>query len=234
MLELQLGLTLASNSMQGFDLNCCAGYEPKEVVGLNPLINKAMHQLSPSFSSRSDNGNQVDNKKRSFDDAFENNRAVPRTLPLLLWNNQPHEDDDPKDFYSHPSFAINQNNGDSVVGWPPIKSSRKKHCHQNNRSVENECGYGVIRSSSNYMFVKVKMEGVAIARKIDLTLHHSFLTLKSTLINMFGTCQEDSNCYKLTYQDSEGDWLLAEDIPWRSFVRSVQRLKLLRSTALLI
>lgn len=39
------------------------------------------------------------------------------------------------------------------------------------------------------MYVKVKMEGVAIARKIDLTLYDSFETLTNTLIGMFGLCK---------------------------------------------
>jgi auxin-responsive protein IAA len=29
------------------------------------------------------------------------------------------------------------------------------------------------------------------------------------------TGQENSSNYRLTYQDREGDWLLAEDVPWR-------------------
>ncbi|KAH9612285.1 hypothetical protein KSS87_013646 [Heliosperma pusillum] len=50
-----------------------------------------------------------------------------------------------------------------------------------------------------------------------------------------GNCQAAENGgkdrvddYKLTYQDEEGDWLLAGDVPWRTFIQSVQRLKMLR------
>jgi auxin-responsive protein IAA len=39
------------------------------------------------------------------------------------------------------------------------------------------------------MYIKVKMEGVGIARKIDVSLHHSFPTLKQTLLDMFGICK---------------------------------------------
>lgn len=50
-----------------------------------------------------------------------------------------------------------------MVGWPPIKSRREKHS----------------------TFVKVKMEGVVIARKVDLSLHNSYQQLKDTLDDMF-------------------------------------------------
>lgn len=75
----------------------------------------------------------------------------------------------------------------SVIGWPPIKSWRKKHCYQNyshNRTVENQCGRGL-----NSTYVKVKMEGVGIGRKVDLSLFHSYQALTNTLIAMFGKCE---------------------------------------------
>lgn len=28
-------------------------------------------------------------------------------------------------------------------------------------------------------------------------------------------CEKNSNNYKLIYQDREGDWLFAQDVPWR-------------------
>lgn len=30
-----------------------------------------------------------------------------------------------------------------------------------------------------------------------------------------GKCTEDRGSYRLTYQDKEGDWLLAGDVPWK-------------------
>ena len=38
-------------------------------------------------------------------------------------------------------------------------------------------------------YVKVRMEGEGIGRKVDLSLHHSFHKLKQTLISMFGKCK---------------------------------------------
>lgn len=82
------------------------------------------------------------------------------------------------------------------MGWPPIKSWRKRLCHENqvvrawnnNQMVENGyvCGG---RRASNSMYVKVKMEGVVIARKVDLSQHHSFETLTDTLMDMFRKCK---------------------------------------------
>nr|AXS76496.1 IAA1 [Betula platyphylla] len=227
-MELQLGLALPTNPPKGFDLNYY-GYEPMEVV------------VSDLWLSDISN-----NKKRSFCQAFENctDRAVPRTLPLLLWNNHPNEEDDQKHPDNHSNlFAFNKNDEDrdGVVGWPPIKSWRnnnnnKRVCHddQGGRRLEN-AAYGCGGRRSNSMYVKVKMEGVAIGRKVDVSLHHSFQTLTETLLDMFGkwlmeTGQKNSNNFKLAYQDKEGDWLYAQDVSWRTFIGSVQRLKLLKSS----
>ncbi|KAF3453733.1 hypothetical protein FNV43_RR04174 [Rhamnella rubrinervis] len=235
-MELRLGLALPGNTnpvVNEFDLNNNFVFEPKDVPSSNPIC------LFGPTSSSSNIYYDTNTKKRSFCQAFvHNNKPVPRTLPLLLsWNNHPNdEDDDPKHLDNNYSSSNNIKNGDGLVGWPPIKQWRKKLCSHGGRAgnvinrrvvVENGCGCGGRISKS--MYVKVKMEGVAIARKVDLSVHHGLQTLIDTLIDMFGKCQEESNNYKLAYQDREGDWLLADqDVPWRTFTRSVQRLKLLK------
>ncbi|KAJ0089960.1 hypothetical protein Patl1_13055 [Pistacia atlantica] len=227
-MELQLGLALPSTAVKGFDLNAYV-YEPRENMGSHPSFH--------SFGFTNDICSNY--KKRNFDEAFEKDKTVPRTLPLLHWNNEPNDEDDPKDLENNSSFDSNKTaEEDVVVGWPPIKTWRKKIWHQdqgrqakpkNNQAVKN-IGFGSrsAQSKSNSMYVKVKMEGMAIARKIDLSLHDSFETLTTTLISMFCVWHDDSNNYKLTYQDKEGDWLIAQDVPWRTFIRTVQRLKLLK------
>lgn len=205
-MELQLGLGLPGNSIKGFDLNSYGnGYEPKDVSG-------------------SDSITLVKNSKRSFDEAFEfENFHVPQTLPLLVWNNNNLSDQDDNISDLEPACSIiNRNEGEEsgVVGWPPVKSWRRKLCHQKHGG-----GGGGLKS----MYVKVKMEGVGIARKVDLSLHGSYQTLTHTLIGMFRKWQEDVKSYKLTYQDKEGDWLLAGDVPWGTFVETVQRLRLLKN-----
>lgn len=79
------------------------------------------------------------------------------------------------------------------MGWPPLKKRRKrlfmaKRGGGGRRpAVHNGGGfYRGLNSNSNSRFVKVKMEGVGIARKVDLTQHHSFDALRATLMNMFG------------------------------------------------
>ncbi|XP_022883260.1 auxin-responsive protein IAA29-like isoform X2 [Olea europaea var. sylvestris] len=138
-------------------------------------------------------------KKRSFDETFEEIKNVEIPRTLSLLD--------------HIDLCDEE---DGVVGWPPINSWRKKICHHHHNrhgcnatmnyvTVENGGRGGSGRGRSNYMYVKVKMEGVGIARK------------------------EKVQGYKLTYQDKEGDWLLAGDMPWGTFIKSVQRLKLLRN-----
>lgn len=78
------------------------------------------------------------------------------------------------------------------MGWPPIKSWRKKafHQHQDDHIANNRAlGAGNENGGSNSMYVKVKMEGVAIKRKIDLRLYHSYQTLTDSLISMFAKCK---------------------------------------------
>lgn len=81
-MELQLGLALPST--KGFDLNMGFG-------------------LANDICS---------NYKRSFEEAFENGKKMPRTLPLLHWNNQPNEEDDPdpKDLENSSSFDSDKYN----------------------------------------------------------------------------------------------------------------------------
>ncbi|KAK4391594.1 Auxin-responsive protein IAA11 [Sesamum angolense] len=109
---------------------------------------------------------------------------------------------------------VSRNGGvedDVLVGWPPVKSWRKQFGHHSRRecatnyvNVENGGGGGDGGGRGlNSMYVKVKMEGVGIGRKVR--------TMET---------------YKLTYQDKDGDWLLVGDVPWETFVHSAQRLKL--------
>ncbi|KAF6158218.1 hypothetical protein GIB67_015012 [Kingdonia uniflora] len=148
---------------------------------------------------------------RSFEEALENTK---KTLPLLVWNDKLKDDER--------SF---------VVGWPPLKSWRKNNVSRGDRSdIENGC------AEVKPMLVKVTMEGVGIGRKVDLSLHRSYETLKAYLVQMFckshGSVKntaKDCAPLTLTYQDKEGDWLLVGDVPWKNFIESVKRLKMLKN-----
>ncbi|XWS17120.1 hypothetical protein CRYUN_Cryun33cG0041100 [Craigia yunnanensis] len=242
-MELQLRLALPSTPIfpiKMFDLNSY-GYEPREGLGSNTLSRPVL-KLGPSDinidSSSSSSSSSGGSRKRGFEEVlfFDENRIVPKTLPLLLWTNQPNDEDDHKDLEDNSSSTIFKNDEDGLVGWPPVKTWRKKlRCqisnggaHNNNRVAavaENDSG----GRASNSTYVKVKMEGDPIGRKIDLSIHHSFEALTSTLMSMFDISDENWKSIKLTYQDTEGDWLLAEDVPWRTFIRSLKCLKLIRS-----
>ncbi|XP_010457505.1 PREDICTED: auxin-responsive protein IAA12 [Camelina sativa] len=90
-------------------------------------------------------------------------------------------------------------------------------------------------------FVKVNMDGVGIGRKVDMRSHSSYENLAQTLEEMFfgmtgTTCRENakplrlldgSSDFVLTYEDKEGDWMLVGDVPWRMFINSVKRLRIM-------
>ncbi|XP_010532824.1 PREDICTED: auxin-responsive protein IAA13-like [Tarenaya hassleriana] len=98
-------------------------------------------------------------------------------------------------------------------------------------------------------FVKVNLDGIPIGRKVDLNAHSCYESLAVALEDMFfssnsnttGTCCEKDNQKKpkllegssdfvLTYKDREGDWMLVGDVPWRMFVGSVRRLRIMRTS----
>lgn len=97
------------------------------------------------------------------------------------------------------------------MGWPPVKCAHRR-----------SCGGGA-------GYVKVKMEGVAIGRKVDVSLHASYEELLRTLARMFPSAankgaeeerevaqheRRRGHPYAVTYEDGEGDWLLVGDVPW--------------------
>lgn len=102
-------------------------------------------------------------------------------------------------------------------------------------------------------FVKVYMDGVLIGRKVDLNAHSCYGTLALMLEDMFfkpagsapssgssGDYDEQapkpsklltgSSEFVLTYEDKEGDWLLVGDVPWKMFLGSVKKLRIMRTS----
>ncbi|CAN6458418.1 unnamed protein product [Victoria cruziana] len=81
------------------------------------------------------------------------------------------------------------------------------------------------------LFVKVNMDGFPIGRKIDLRAYDSYESLSQGLQQLFSRfldveikMEKDAGEHVLVYEDSEGDRLLVEDVPWEAFVNSVKRL----------
>uniref|UniRef100_A0A0E0L8C2 Auxin-responsive protein n=1 Tax=Oryza punctata TaxID=4537 RepID=A0A0E0L8C2_ORYPU len=104
-----------------------------------------------------------------------------------------------------------------LVGWPPVKCLHRR------------------RDGGGY--VKVKMEGFAIGRKLDLSILGSYTELLDKLHRMFPSTNQGAeddehdlrrrHPYAVTYEDGEGDWMLVGDVPWEAFAKSVKRLKIL-------
>ncbi|XP_022970300.1 auxin-responsive protein IAA29-like [Cucurbita maxima] len=202
-MELQLGLSLIP--AKPFDLN-------------NSLL---LHDTASCLDLTS-----TIRKKRPLH--VDPSSAFRRTLPLLLWNDHPNNgDDDDND----PHSASNDSDEDEdeednrLVGWPPLKKRKTRSLMQKRRGRGRPAvNGGGLNWNSNSRYVKVKMEGVGIGRKVDLSQYHCFDQLRATLMKMFDKMDPDS--HRLTYQDIDGDWLLADDVTWRNFIGTVQRIKL--------
>ncbi|KAI3463360.1 hypothetical protein Pfo_020023 [Paulownia fortunei] len=111
-----------------------------------------------------------------------------------------------------------------VVGWPPVRSYRK--------NMMKNCKY-----------VKVAVDGAPYLRKVDLEIYTSYQQLMDALEDMF-TCLTICNVvnerkimdpangteYVPTYEDRDGDWMLVGDVPWKMFVESCKRLRLMKSS----
>ncbi|MQL97980.1 hypothetical protein Taro_030679 [Colocasia esculenta] len=152
-------------------------------------------------------------KKRGFDEAFGSDNTTA-TLPLFVWRSA--SDDEEKNNSNNRDGRLSakddHNNGaeaTSPVGWPPVKSAW--------------------RNAGGTRHVKVKMEGVAIGRKVDLSLHGSYATLLDAVDHLFTrNHHEDQEGHRpafplvaspaasrphrtFTYQVGNGDWMLLGD-----------------------
>ncbi|EXC25825.1 Auxin-responsive protein IAA17 [Morus notabilis] len=110
-----------------------------------------------------------------------------------------------------------------VVGWPPVRASRK--------NVMKSC-----------KFIKVGLDGAPYLRKVDLEMYNSYNQLLTALQDMFSSCLTIRNYlnerklmdpvngmeYLPTYEDKDGDWMLVGDVPWTMFVESCKRLRLMK------
>ncbi|XP_020223158.1 auxin-responsive protein IAA17 [Cajanus cajan] len=114
---------------------------------------------------------------------------------------------------------------EQVVGWPPVRASRKN----------------VLKSCK---FVKVAVDGAPYLRKVDLEMYDSYEHLMRELETMFcglairnhlmneRKLMESGNGmeYMPTYEDKDGDWMLVGDVPWKMFVESCKRIRLMISS----
>lgn len=107
-----------------------------------------------------------------------------------------------------------------VVGWPPVRSFRK--------NALKSCTY-----------VKVAVDGAPYLRKVDLEMYGGYHQLLIALEEMFScfTVRNErlvdpvnGTEYVPTYEDKDGDWMLVGDVPWKMFVVSCKRIRLMRSS----
>lgn len=158
--------------------------------------------------------------------------------------------------------AQERNAAAPVVGWPPVRSFRKNIASSSKQlpepqKYETEANPNTNSRKGN--FVKINMDGVPIGRKVDLSAYDGYeklcLAVKE-LFKGFYQVQKDSSkvgdgesrengedeifsClldgsgeYTLVYEDTEGDRVLASDVPWRLFVSSARRLRVIKSSEL--
>uniref|UniRef100_I1PSX4 Auxin-responsive protein n=1 Tax=Oryza glaberrima TaxID=4538 RepID=I1PSX4_ORYGL len=119
-----------------------------------------------------------------------------------------------------------------VVGWPPVRAFRK-----------NALAASAVASSSKAKFVKVAVDGAPYLRKVDLEAYRGYDQLLAALQDKFFshfTIRKlgneemklvdavSGNEYVPTYEDKDGDWMLVGDVPWKMFVETCQRLRLMK------
>ncbi|CAA6658986.1 unnamed protein product [Spirodela intermedia] len=102
-----------------------------------------------------------------------------------------------------------------VVGWPPIRSYRK-NCLPG-RNTENE---------APGLYVKVRMDGAPYLRKIDLKAYKGYKDFREAMEGMFRCTSLERDV--ITYEDKDGDWMLAGDVPWEMFTSSCKRLRIMK------
>ncbi|EOA31503.1 hypothetical protein CARUB_v10014689mg [Capsella rubella] len=111
-----------------------------------------------------------------------------------------------------------------VVGWPPVCSYRRKNSCKDASAAKVGLGY-----------VKVSMDGVPYLRKMDLGSSQGYDDLAFALDKLFGfrgigvALKDGDNCeYVTIYEDKDGDWMLAGDVPWGMFIESCKRLRIMK------
>ncbi|XP_010521481.1 PREDICTED: auxin-responsive protein IAA8-like isoform X1 [Tarenaya hassleriana] len=136
-----------------------------------------------------------------------------------------------------------------VVGWPPIRSFRKNSLAGNSKNGDEPEG----KSGAGALYVKVSMDGAPYLRKTDLKNYGKYQELSSGLEKMFscftigqfgshetsgkGAINEGNlkdllhgSEYVLTYEDKDGDWMLVGDVPWKMFIDTCKRLRIMKSS----
>ncbi|XP_013595527.1 auxin-responsive protein IAA28 isoform X1 [Brassica napus] len=113
-----------------------------------------------------------------------------------------------------------------VVGWPPVRSSRRYLTSQIKEEMKK-----IESDEERELYVKINMEGVPIGRKVNLSAYNNYQQLSHAVDQLFKKDSSDLNRqYTLVYEDTEGDKVLVGDVPWEMFVSTVKRLHVLKTS----
>ncbi|XP_071697548.1 auxin-responsive protein IAA7-like [Rutidosis leptorrhynchoides] len=177
-------------------------------------------------------------KKAVFKEAYEETGLELRLCPPGDGTNYP-----PMFKSSHKRAAQTT----AVVGWPPVRASRK-NIKTSSSSIKEEINNkktDFFDNENSSLYVKINMDGVAIGRKVDLKAYDNYQRLSSAVDELFRgllAAQGDVSVttglldgngeYTLVYEDNEGDRILVGDVPWDMFISSAKRLRVLKTSDL--
>ncbi|XP_048625692.1 auxin-responsive protein IAA28 isoform X1 [Brassica napus] len=114
-----------------------------------------------------------------------------------------------------------------VVGWPPVRSSRRNLTVQPKEEMKKG-----VNDELRELYVKINMEGVPIGRKVNLSALNNYQQLSHAVDQLFSKkdLADVNRQYTLVYEDTEGDTVLVGDVPWEMFVSTVKRLRVLKTS----
>ncbi|OAY53791.1 auxin-responsive protein IAA27 [Manihot esculenta] len=244
----QLSIGVHSNNSS----SCCNNTNKSFVSGAKRGFSVAIHGGSvnwvlsgsagpePDFSPLASNAGKV---ITGLDSVPTNIDGLPQSPELVAQEKK-------NQFAGVNGYGVASASKAQVVGWPPIRSFRKNtmasHHPKNDGDSEAKLGTGCL-------YIKVSMDGAPYLRKIDLKTNGSYTELSSALEKMF-SCFTIGQCgshgipsrdglsesrlmdllhgseYVLTYEDKDGDWMLVGDVPWKMFIDSCRRLRIMKSS----
>ncbi|XP_078177229.1 auxin-responsive protein IAA16-like [Carex rostrata] len=146
-----------------------------------------------------------------------------------------------------PIRSFRKNLGSSSISKSPLDTQDASLVNSNRADI-NKKG----------LFVKINMDGIPIGRKINLKAYGGYDELASAVDQLFrgvlaaqrdslvseieksvGEEKQDikvlldgSGKYTLVYEDEEGDRVLVGDVPWRMFISTAKRLRVLKTSDL--
>ncbi|KAE9453060.1 hypothetical protein C3L33_15030, partial [Rhododendron williamsianum] len=148
------------------------------------------------------------------------------------------------------TFSSQMSQLEQLVGWPPVRSSRKNVMSHQKTTTTTEVAEKT-SGSGGAAFVKVSMDGAPYLRKVDLKMYKSYQQLSDALAKMFSSFTNgnygtqgmidfmnerklmdllNSSEYVPSYEDKDGDWMLVGDVPWEMFVDSCNRLRIMKGS----